>query len=181
MMRELMSFIIQSFFLGFGILMIILTVLKVFKSSKIRKFSDDLSNTSIIIIRITGIVYFQYFLICLIRSYADSTPLFKRITEQYWWSVWALILTYPILTQLYWFKQVSKSTFLRTIVALMILMAVTVFSDRLTILFTDIYRSYIHSYSVIEFTIEGLERFGLFALIVLVTHVIRKLQKKNIA
>ncbi len=157
--------LIQPIFFGFGLVTIILIQFK--RMMKIN--TQKLIESSIIIIKYSGIIFFLIWCFYLIK---DET-LLNRFKGKYWFSGWFLMFTYPFLSQLFWIKKIKNSDILVYLVSILFLVFNLILSGKIICFDGD--------FDLNSYLIEILKEIGIYVTIVLSVTYLFKLnnQTKN--
>jgi len=152
------SNLIQPIFFGFGIVTFILLYFDVVLKINTRK----LINSSLYIIKFSGIIYIMLWCICL---FSDKS-LINRFSGKYWFNGWFLMFTYPILSQLFWIKKVRKSNLLIYIISILFIISNFIFSGKIICFDGDC--------DMVIFILEILKQIGIYLImLLLVTYLLK--------
>jgi len=181
----MINFIFQALFFGFALWSILLPLLMLFFKNERANLIKGIDHTAVRIIRFAGIFFICELAISLLSlSDERSQVMTNRMFGPYWFAFWTFPVAYFFLTQLLWFKKIKDNTFLRIVIAIVILFALYI--EKFIILMASL-QTPDSSGIAIGFTIQGiiidcLYKLILFSTIVLLIHfIIHKLNKNRIA
>jgi hypothetical protein len=158
------SNLIQPIFFGFGIVTFILIYFMIFKKINTQR----LIHSSIYIIRFSGILFLLLWCFSLIKD----ENLINRFKGKYWFSGWFLMFTYPVLSQLFWFKKIRNSNLLTYLISMIFIISNLIFSGKIT--YFD------GNYDTNSFLMEILKQLGIYiSILFLVTFFIKKMKLTN--
>lgn len=143
---SILNLILISIFIGFGIVVPIITLLKTSDLTKL-KLKELFVLTAVQAVRVGGILYFILFLLqtYLMYSQAEGDAIYSvenRVSGPYWLAYWFPPLMYLLLTQLLWIRRLYlKKIFLITLSLLLLFLP----SPRFIIFVTAFHRDYLPS------------------------------------
>ncbi len=157
MENKLVILLFEAVFYGFCFTSFISYCLSSIKSKKNISFNKIFFDYSIKIVRWVGVVYLIYKVIDytyyynLVMTDEDYISTKNRATGPYAWAYWMMILrplVFSALTQLFWFKNLQKKSFINFFLIFLIFFIV-LFSgsnfERFVIIVTSLHRNYLPS------------------------------------
>ncbi|HSY61932.1 MAG TPA: hypothetical protein VK796_08660 [Cytophaga sp.] len=141
-----------------------------------------IDHTAVGIIRFAGILFICELTISLLSLTDDgSQVMINRMFGKYWYGFWTFPFAYFFLTQLLWFKKIKDNSFLRIIIALIILFALYI--EKFIILMTSLQTPNIEGiaigFSVQSIILDCLFKLMFFSGFVLLIHFVMERLNKN--
>ncbi len=147
MKDDIFIIIFEALIYGFCFTTLIIYVLGLFKSEKLKVKSKIFFNESISLVRIISLLYLIYLTYYFFRYY-DYSLVENRATGPYAWAYWFMVFRpfiVILLVQLLWVKKLknkSLTNFLLVLVLFIVLLFNGANSERFIIIITSMHRDY---------------------------------------
>jgi hypothetical protein len=174
--------LLLSILSGFAVYNLVMLLSKSIVSAQIKRRIEKFDQSACTFIPVIGLVLFVIniaYLYSEIKITTDQNEgdLLQRITGPYWYAYWFQYLLYlsPVLL---WIKTLRNYVVLRIFISLIILFPL----ERVVIYFTPFHRDYQPSnwtMSHLEQTINWFWHIGVFCVVAIVFHLIRRMFEKR--
>ena len=142
-MFNLSSVLVESILFGFGLFMVISNPLLWFRGNRQNTLLLRLISSAVLLARVAGLLFLFYWIFQLV---VNNNNLYSTINEQesaQWWWFWVVVLPLPLLTQLFWLKNVRNRSGLRFLLGLAILFFSLIFSEYFILAIASFHRDYV--------------------------------------
>jgi hypothetical protein len=179
----MIHFFIQTLFFGFAVWSIVMILLFIFIKNEKVNFIKETDHTAVRIIRFAGILFMCELLINVLSLTDErSQIMIQRMFGRYWFGFWTFPFAYFFLTQILWFRKVKDNTFLRIVIAIVILFALYI--EKFIILMTSLGGALDSSAIAIGFSVQAilidcLIKLMLFSALVFLVRYLTPALSKN--